>query len=968
VTRPTFRRQRTLFFLFCTCLLSGLLSGAASPAWGQANATDAALDGYVTGADGAALPGVSLMARHQATNTAHEVVTDAQGYFRFPLLAIGEYTLRATLTGFNEYQQTGIVLNVGRQVRVNVALTVGALSETVNVAADASVVQTQTDQVAMQGVVNARALRTLPIVSRNIYNFSLMAPGVKGLPSSGFGTTQFAFGGTNRSTWSLDGLDNTQRRTNRQIRLVINTPEAIEEIQTVSNGFSAEFGRSAGGLINVITRSGSNATHGAALFLYRPREWSARPSLAATKPQSRWKDAAVTLSGPIRKDRAFYFGQYEYNPLQTPAPIAITEANARAIGLTPEQLAPAPFGETFHTAMLKSTFNLNEHNSGFLRFSRFTNDSPANGGGGLTVNGRSVLFTDRMFGVGGQLASDIGGRVRNELRAGLNRRDELREPEGNPAATDAFIDVSNVALFGNNSLNVTHNIETSTQVIDNLSFSAGRHFVKAGVDYQATNYLVSRALTRQFVFQGLPASGGRGAVSALDQYLFTRQGALDAATGLPFTYSQLRQTFGEREITKRVQFINAFVQDELRLNPNLSVSLGLRYEYIAFPELDQQAPNALSRQLANDGNNIAPRLGLSYTPFGDGKTVIRGGYGIYYDTPSLALVVDAAQLNGRLLTDLVIPGSSPGAPRFPAVLEQANASFAVKPSITVFSPDFEIMYAHQANVQVERALARDLSLRLQYSFSATRQGPIARDINLGAPIGQLEDGRPLYPGNNGRPDAAFGAINRIESISKSNYHALDVTVTRRFAAGVQFTGTYSWSHALADSEQGGTAPSDPSNLARDYGSRNSDLRHSLVLQGMWAPSFSSASLRWLTGFDVSTMVFYNSGFPVNVASGVDLNGDLVLNDRPLFVGRNSAGGPGLTQVDFRVTRRIPLGGGATLALVAETENLFNHLNPNCSIDGGCTSAVVNRAGQADFGRVVAARNARNLQVGARLTF
>lgn len=966
---PRLSRVRyTLLAIFLGTFLGATLLPAA-PAAAQANATDAALDGFVTDPSGAPLPGVAVTARHQGTNAERETLTDEQGHFRFPLLAIGEYALRATLTGFNEYRQTGIILNVGRQVRVNVALTVGALTETVNVAADAGVVQTQTDQVAVQGVVNARALRTLPIVSRNIYNFSLMAPGVKGLPSSGFGTTQFGFGGTNRSTWSLDGLDNTQRRTNRQIRLVINTPEAIEEIQTVSNGFSAEFGRAAGGLINVITRSGSNATHGSALFLYRPQEWSARPSLAAARPEAHWKDAAFTVGGPIRKDRAFYFGQYEYNPLQTPRPIAITEANARTLGLTQEQLSPAPFGETFHTAMLKGTFNLNDRNSGFLRVSRFTNDSPSNDAGGLTVNGRSILFTDRMYGIGGQLASDIGGRLRNELRAGLNRRDELREPEASPAATDAFIDITSVASFGKNPLNVSHNIETSTQLVDNVSFAAGRHFIKAGVDYQTTNYLVSRALSRQFLFQGLPAVAGvRGAVSALDQYLATQRGTVDAATGQPFTYSQLRQTFGEREITKRVHFVNAFVQDELRLSANLSMSLGLRYEYIAFPQLDQEAPNPLSRQLSNDGNNIAPRLGVSYTPFGDGKTVIRGGYGMYYDTPSLALVVDAAQLNGRLLQDLVIPGSSPGAPRFPAVLEQANPNFAVKPSITVFSPDFEIMYAHQANVQLERELMRDLSLRLQYSLSSVRQGPVARDINLGAPIGQLEDGRPVFPGNNNRPDPAFGAINLIESTSNSNYNAFDMTLTKRFATGVQFTGTYSWSHALADSEQAGTAPSDPSNLARDYGSRNSDLRHSLVAQALWEPRFTRSPLAWLTGFDFSTMVFYNSGFPVNIASGVDLNGDLVLNDRPLFVGRNSERGPKLTQVDFRVTRRIPLGARGTLALVAEAENLFNHLNPNCSIDGGCTSAVVNRAGQADFGRVTSARAARNIQVGARFTF
>jgi len=942
-------------------LLSALAATFAPRASAQSNATDAALEGYVRDGDGGALPGASVVARSLHTNIARTATTDERGYYRFSLLQIGEYELAVSLDGFADFLQTGLVLNVGRQVRQDVRLAIRSLSETVTVVGDAALADAS--QVAIQGVVNEKAVRTLPIVSRNLYNLSLQAPGVKGLPSSGFGTTQLLFGGTNRSTWSADGLDNTSRAGSKQIRLVINTPESVEEMQTVSSGFSAEFGRAAGGLINIITRSGANQTHGSAMALGRPNSWSARPPLAATKPdEAPWKMFAGTLGGPIRRDHLFFFGQYEYNPYLKPSPVTITPANASALGLTPDQVGNAPFGETFHTALAKLNFQLNPANSGFLRYSRFTNDSPANGSGGLTMVGRSVLFTDRMYGIGGQVATTISPSLRNELRAGFNRRSQLREPENNPAANAAFININGVANIGGNPLSVTSSVEASTQVVDNVSYTRGLHFIKAGVDYQTTTFDNVAGLTRQFVFQGLPAAGSRGAVSALDQYLLAQSGSIDPSTGRPYNYSQLQQSFGERETAKRFGFVNVFAQDEIRVSPKLTLNVGLRYEYIVWPELDAQAPYPQSRSVPSDAGNIAPRLGVSWLPTGDTRTVIRGGYGIYYDTPSLGLALNAAQSNGRRLLDFVINGTDAAAPQFPNYLTSAAQGFAVKPSITAFADTFQIMYAHQANLQLERELRRDLSLRVQYSFLATENGPYSHDVNLGPAVGALADGRPIYQGNANRPDPRFAAINLFESASTSRYHGVDLGVLQRFIHGVQLSATYGWGTAQSAGEQDGGAISDPSNLSRDEGRRNGNLTHSFVGNGLWSPATG-----WLRGFEFSTTVFYNSGFPINVAAGVDLNKDLVLNDRPLNTPRNSVDGPDYLQADVRVTRRFSFGG-TTLAVIVESENVFNRFNPSCSTDGGCTGAVVNVATAADFGRVTSARNPRTVQAGARITF
>ncbi|MCX6592497.1 MAG: TonB-dependent receptor [Acidobacteria bacterium] len=260
-----------------------LLALFSTFAFAQTNATDAALDGYIMDEPGGRIAGASVSIRSMLTNQRFEAKANEEGYFRFPLLQVGTYELIVVAPGFAEYRQSGIELRVGQQARVNLSLKVGSTSDSVTVQADAAMVESS--GLAAQGeVLNSRAMRALPVTSRNVYNLHLIGPGVKGIPSTGFGTTQFTFGGNNRSTWTVDGIDNTQRANARQIRLVISTPESVEEMQVLSGGYSAEFGRAAGGIINVVSRSGTNTYHGGFMYLNRPIAAAARPPLAATKP------------------------------------------------------------------------------------------------------------------------------------------------------------------------------------------------------------------------------------------------------------------------------------------------------------------------------------------------------------------------------------------------------------------------------------------------------------------------------------------------------------------------------------------------------------------------------------------------------------------------------------------------------------------------------------------------------------
>ncbi len=207
----------------------------------------------------------------------------------------------------------------------------------------------------------------------------------------------------------------------------------------------------------------------------------------------------------------------------------------------------------------------------------------------------------------------------------------------------------------------------------------------------------------------------------------------------------------------------------------------------------------------------------------------------------------------------------------------------------------------------------------------------------------------------------------VSSGANINYHGLDLTLKERLRRGIQFEATYSWSKVLGTNEQ--TNPiEDPTNLGRDYGLMSSDMRHNFVLQGYFSPTTGIENLRWINNFKLSTMTYVHSGSPINIYAGSDLNGDQNLNDRPLFVSRNSARGSNLYEEDMRLSYDIPFRDRYHLSLWSEAENLLNHPNLNCSTTTGCTSAVNNNITSAAYLHPVSDRNPRGLYFGSKITF
>ncbi len=954
-------------FIRAAVLAAILFLSSSTVIHAQTNAIDAAVEGYVRDATGGSISSGKVSVRNEATNVATETKANAEGYFRFPLLQVGNYKIVAEAEGFKTFTQSGIALAAGQKIRLDLTMQVGSRAESVEVTADASISLADTGSSAVGGVVSAKEIEDLPIVSRNIYNFQLLAPGVQGLSSATFGTTQFAFGGNERSSWNLDGLDNTQRGGSRQIRMVITTPEAVEEVQVLSSGYSAEFGRAAGGQVNVILKSGTNQYHGSELYLYRPQSWLARPSLAAVNPPGTWWDEALTFGGPIKKDRLFFFAQYEHNPYTRPNALTILASNATALGLPADQQGTAPFGETYDTFVGKVNYKLNDKNSGYVRYARFTNHQP-NNASGLTIPDRGNNFDDHMNGGGIQLATVFTPSLLNEVRFGSIQRTQANAPVGKPNPYTAAVNITGVANIGFNPLALTETTELANQIVDNITWTHGRSTWKAGVDFQRTNFDIFKARNVTYSFGGLSASNGRPAVSALNQFLNTKQGIIDPATGKPYTYSTFAEDGGDPQLNIGFGFVNFFLQNEFRLTRRLTLNVGMRYETILFPTLDPDAPYALSRQIDADRKDFAPRISANWLATSDSKTVVRAAFGTFYDVPALSIFYNAAQVNGHRFLSYQIAGTDPKAPVFPAVPTITDAAFIVKPSISAFAPGFKDTYQIQANLQVQREIIRNLNLTVGYNYAAQRHGLYSQNINLGPAVSTLADGRPVFGGAALRPNQAFNQINLIQSGANTNYNALFISLQKRMSHGLLFQGSYTYSHAMANNLGEGGSITDPTNLRRDYGNADNDLRHYFVGQWLYEPKFREPALKWINGFELSSMTFFNSGYPINAVSGVDLNNDGISNDRPLFRGRNDRVGPGLFQIDARLQRSFTIRERYRLVGLLEAENALNHTNAACSTAGGCSGAVVNTATAVDFGRITSARTARNVQFGFKFVF
>lgn len=944
----------------------------AAPALAQGQAIDGIIEGVVrVQADGAAVSGATLRAVNAGTGYERAVVSDAAGRYGMPLMPPGEYVVMAEAPGFATMTQAGLVLRAGQVLTVEFAMSTAAFSESVQVTAETSTVEV--GRTVQSNTYDERIVRAIPTVGRSILDFFVLQPGVNAPPissgGSGTGTPSTVYGGLGLRQMNVDGVSNNLQGGARN--LVI-SQEAVQEFQTVTN-FSAEFGRVAGGLQNAFTRSGSNALHGSA-YLFTRQDWLAeRPFLlapTAPEPEFQRYNYGGTLAGPLVRDRSFYFLSYERWSQDLPVVSTITPANAALLGIPADSIGAYTSTFRAHTVTARNDTQLSPSQRLSIRFNYYYDrESPLNGG--LISREVSTRFDENPYSFTAQLVSVLRPNLVNEARVLFATRSIENGVAADPDAPN--VDISGIGSFNGNANGVRRTRERGVHIVNNLTWTAGRHAVKAGFDLLPVNFRERTTnINGSFVFGGLAAAAGvRDAVTPLDQFLLAERGAIDPATGRPYSYSRFTQSIGAEYFDASTFNQGYFVQDDIRLTDRLKLNVGLRYEYFGRPDANPNPALPRSGAFPTDANNVAPRLGLAFDPTGAGRTVLRAGAGLYYNVVVAQTYNTFLRGNGLDVVNVNVTPTTAGAPAFTRGKVTPPTGVSVVSDVRVMDDDFEDVQVATWFATWEQQLFSDLALSLTYQGNKASNLPLALNENL-TPAGTLADGRRRWSAAT-RPDPRFGNIFVSSSIGEQRYDGLVATATKRYSRGTSAQVSYHLSKArgtafVNDFTGFGvfTSPSDPLDPSVDDGPSDFDMRHRLSATVVVEPSVpvTGVAAALLNGWRASSRVIASDGFRFNATTGQDANGDTIFNDRPSGQGYNSFTLPGYFTLDLRLDRTVPIGGGRRLELILEGFNLTNRLNPtNVNRTWG-----PNATANATFNTPTAAETARQFQLAARLSF
>ncbi len=951
------------------------LLAAAPVMLAQSQAINGTIEGTIRDSQGAAVPGVVVTATNVDTGLLSEARSDAAGFYRILLLPLGGYRVKAELTAFKAVERSGLTLVAGRTAVVNFTMEVGGVEEVIAVTADVPIADP--GKIDLGRTISEAEVKNLPLVSRNPYNFAFLQANVTGFENQEFGVARVNANGSQMHTnYQIDGNTNTQK-DRAGLRLVPASEIMVQEVKVITSGFAPEFGQTTGMVFNAITPSGTNGTKGSVAYRYRRASFTERPfflSPAARKPDNNLNDITATLGGPVVKDRLHYYLGYEYvdQDLRDATKVIARSAvdNAAILGLSPGAI-PAdgviPTEQNVHFALGKLDAQLTPGHRLTGRYYFFKNTSPFNIAGNLNTAERATDFNDRMDSASLQLVSSFGSNQVNELRVQFARRHQFRTASES-AGTGPAVLVSGVAAFGapldgTQALDFDFN-QRIWQVIDNFSWIAGQHNFKAGFDIQLIDDDRRNTLRKIYTFPTISA------------YLAARNGTNARS------YSTFVQDIGDPAVSYDSRFMGFFIQDDIRFSPSFKLLLGVRYDLFQVPDARPFADNPLSQRFEIDKDNLAPRAGFAWTLDDDGKTVLRGSTGIMYEPPLLNFYEDAIQRNGdpRLFSVTLGPGSI-GSPGFPNDISNLPPGFA-RPvqSIVAIDSNFRTQWSVLSNLQLERALAEDLSLALGYVTSIGRNLPVLIDTNL-IPSGPvLADGRPVYstavsPAT--RVNPVFNHVDTFRSIGRAQYHAFTATLNKRMSNGVQMQAVYTYARGTDNAPLTGTYAvgsgddriSDPSNLERDRGVTAFNQTQTFVFSGVVAAEVSGDDLlsMLLDNNQLAFIAQWNTGLPFNIVSNRDLNQDGVLSDRPIGIGRNTGRLGRVFNLDARYSRLFPISEGVRLELFLEGKNILNRRNIAAVNRVVPVDANGNPTGPLAF-RATQGYQQRQLQVGAKFSF
>lgn len=907
------------------CFVPLLLALAASFAFAQTQAINASIRGRVTDAAGASVPKANITVANVNTGFTRSFDTADDGYFVFPNLPLGTYTVTVQKTGFESQRYTNIVLEAGKEAVLDSQLKVGAVSTTVEVTTGAPVIEPS--RVNTGRTIGHEEVDNLPLTSRNPYNFVIFQPGVSGHPNPELGIprTINTNGLLDRINYQMDGMVNTES-DRYGLRLFPISDIYVREVQTVSNSFAPEFGQTAGNIYNVITNSGTNDFHGEFHFIGRPPDAIARPILLAANrqaPSIDLHDYAVNSGGRIIKDKLFIFGGYEHLLRALPSPNTINQTSAAQLGLSPSLLETAPSVQHAQFLNIRLDWVINAKHQAFIRYNYFRNEYPFN----TAVGGTSALdvaqdFHDRAHIVGLQLLSTFSPTVLNELRASVPYRNEghAADPIDGPGPR---VTVTGVATFnGYGPLFAGDKFaEKIPSVSDGVTYIRGRHTYKMGFGFQENNDNQVSPVISTYTFSSI-------------------QNYLDAKSGKnPFAYSSYSTTIGVPGFAYKSHFYNFYVQDSWQLRPNLLMMYGIRWDRFVAPEGEANAPFQYTRNFHTPNRDWAPRLGFAWSV--DPKTVVRANFGMFYEAPPTNLWYNALNNDGSTRSFAAsLTSTAAGAPAFPTILSFVPGATPGTPNITAVTPTFKNAYTLNASIQITRQITNNDALTVGYVHTGARDLGYLRNMNLINPDSFLADGRPHYSSAvnaNTRLFPQFNAITLEDVGAITDYNALVVSWNHRFNQGILFTANYTWSHTISDAPDANSFEQnipieDPTSRARERGNSIVNRPNAFNFTSVFSPTFKTDNkvVRILANDNqLAILANISSGDQQNITSSFSpLNGDAsTSSQRPLYIGRDTVRGPSIFQIDARYTRTLfHIKERIAPKIIAEANNIFNNKN------------------------------------------
>jgi Carboxypeptidase regulatory-like domain/TonB dependent receptor len=984
-----------------------------SAVFGQA--ASAAINGTVLDASGSVVPDADVVVANRSLGLDRRLRSNGAGIFTAAdLVPAPGYTVTVTRTGFQKYQVNPFPLAVGQVANLNINLAIASADAEVTVTSEAPVVETTKTDVS--GVVDTNQIDNLPINGRRVDAFVLLTPGVTS--DAAFGLLTFR-GNAGGNTFLTDGIDTTNTFYDEnagRTRSYNIAMDAVQEFQVVTSNFLPEYGRASGGVVNTITRGGTNSLHGSAYWFFRNRSLNAiDPTALGINPPEWRHQAGLSVGGPIRKDKLFYFFNGELQRRQDPIvssnisstlfdtrgnPTGATNAvtgcggSSYATLASPSQcqnainylesrvrpqLVPRKvdenllFGKIDYQVSDRTRFNVEFNYLDFRSPNGIQTQGVLTNGNAIGNNADTNVF-DRTLKSG--LTTVVGANAVNEFRFGMfkDRQYDPASPSLLPVTGPASYSITTGSLTNigyATSYPRLHPSELRFQLSDTYAWTVGRNALKFGIDWSHTeDYDLQRS--NQY---------GTYTYSNINAFALDFSNPVNGKNWN--TYSQ---TFGNPVWDGNFQDFALFAQDEIHVTPKLTISPGLRFEHTSLPQ--PAAPQPLGAlnipadwpqtgTLNYKPSNVAPRVGVAYAI--NSKTVVRAGYGLFYNRYITQIVDGLAKGNGSYqpsysLSSTVASQFAAG-PVFPNYLATQPSGAANAPTIQFNTKDFRNSYSEQAQFSVQRELARGTSLTVSYIWSRGIHIATAYNANLATPTQTynylIDDAAGNQVGSFTVPvytrslliNPNYNGVYAMSSNANSWYNGLVVSVSRRYTSWFEGSVNYTWSHSIDDNVGGAAGASGSSGIlfaqtaatsfynndfASEKGSSATDQRHKLIVTGIVSPRFTNGN-SWadrtiVNGWQLSFVSTAASSFPINsVIGGVSSTTLPTIAGQTFFATStiNGLGGfnaqrvpfqpvgnldvPPTYRTDARLAKIFSVNERLKIQLAFEAQNIFNHL-------------------------------------------